>query len=274
MSDRESVLEMLCEFWGLDFNEVSKGIKLSDRYERYVFLGGESHPVRVPVRPTIKGSLETEKDCVSLQLLQPHSRENTLGDIRSTFKDNFNFGLGISLDEIIELYKEEEKNRKSYRLDIQVKWKKFKEFVPGRGMVQKKKMTACDLSLIDNLGNPYSFKLEAMAKAIYLTYLFFEDGIAFTQISSSDEFYNIFKQIYRKLPRVKACPRQFKLEDKDDWDTFTNYISRIRKAILKVTNDTYAEEQFAVEGWRKDNYGIAGATDENRDVVRREFKIE
>ena len=159
-------------------------------------------------------------------------------------------------------------------MDIQVKWKKYKEFVPGRGMVQKKKMTVCDLSLIDNMGHPYSFELEAMAKAIYLTYLFFPDGIAYTQISSSDEFYNIFKQIYRKLPRAKACPRQFDLENKEDLDTFTNYISRIRKAILKETNDNYAEEQFGVEGKKKDNYGIAGATDENRDVVRREFKIK
>ena len=274
VSNRDSLLEMLCEFWGLDYAEVSKSIKLSDRYKRYVSCDGVSHPVRIPVRPTIKGSVETEKDSVSLQLLQVHSRENTIGDIRSTFKDNFNFGLGISLDEIIALYKEEEKNRKSYRLDIQVKWKRYKEFVPGRGMVQKKKMTACNLSLIDNMGHPYPFELEAMAKAIYLTYLFFPDGIAYTQISSSDEFYNIFKQIYRKLPRAKACPRQFDLENKEDLDTFTNYISRIRKAILKETNDNYAEEQFGVEGKKKDNYGIAGATDENRDVVRREFKIK
>ncbi len=277
VSDKDSLLEMLCEFWGLDYEEVSKIPNIIPGWHinnNGVTIGGESHPVRIPVRPTIKGSVETEKDSVSLQLLQVHSRENTIGDIRSTFKDNFNFGLGISLDEIIALYKEEEKNRKSYRLDIQVKWKKYKEFVPGRGMVQKKKMTACDLSLIDNMGHPYSFELEAMAKAIYLTYLFFPDGIAYTQISSSDEFYNIFKQIYSKLPRAKACPRQFDLENKEDLDTFTNYISRIRKAILKETNDNYAEEQFGVEGKKKDNYGIAGATDENRDVVRREFEIK
>ena len=63
-------------------------------------------------------------------------------------------------------------------------------------------------------------------------------------------------------------------ENKEDLDTFTNYISRIRKAILKETNDNYAEELFGVEGKKKDNYGIAGATDENRDVVRKEFRIE
>ena len=210
VSDKDSLLEMLCEFWGLDYKEVSKSIDLSQRYERYVTIGGESHPVRVPLKPTIEEGVGAESGVTTIQLLQVHSRDNTLGDIRSTFRDNFNFGLGISLDEIIALYKDEEKNRKSYRLNIKVNWKEYKEIVPGRGMVKKKKMKACDLSLIDNLGNPpYSFELEAMAKAIYLTYLFFPEGIAYTQISSSDEFYNIFKQIYRKLPRAKACPRKF-----------------------------------------------------------------
>ena len=73
VSDRESVLEMLCEFWGLDFNEVSKSIKLSDRYERYVFLGGESHPVRVPLTsPTVPAYPDKDKT-ISLGFLQAHS---------------------------------------------------------------------------------------------------------------------------------------------------------------------------------------------------------
>ena len=278
VSDWDSLLEMLCDFWGLDYEEISKIPDIIPGWHKThkgVTIGGVNHPVRVPLKPTIEEGVGAESGVTTIQLLQVHSRDNTLGDIRSTFRDNFNFGLGISLDEIIALYKDEEKNRKSYRLNIKVNWKEYEELVPGSGMVKKKKMKACDLSLIDNLGNPpYSFELEAMAKAIYLTYLFFPDGIAYTQISSSDEFYNIFKQIYRKLPRAKACPRKFDLENKEDLDTFTNYISRIRKAILKETNDTYAVEQFAVEGWRKDNYGIAGATDENRDVVRKEFRIK
>jgi len=275
ISDNDSLVEMLCEFWGLDYDKVCKTLVLSDRYKKSVSIVGKSHPTRVSVSAR-KSRREAGLDdnATRLQLITDHTRENTLGDIRSTFKDNFNFGLGISLDEIIALYKEEEKNRKSYRLDIQVKWKKYKEFVPGRGMVQKKKMTACDLSLIDNMGHPYPFELEAMAKAIYLTYLFFEDGIEYTQITYSDEFYELFKQIYNKLPRTKGTPRRFNLENKADLDTFTNYTSKSRQAILKVTNDTYAEEQFAIEGRKKDTYGIAGATAENRDTVRKEFNIK
>ena len=274
VSDKDSLVEMLCEFWGLDYDEVCKGIVIPKR-NKTITCGGDNHPVRVSLKPAGKPVPEMERKdgTISLGFLQEHSRERTLLDIRSTFKDNFNFGLGISPEEILTIYEEEKAAIKTYRLDIQVKWKDVKEYKHPKWVIHKK-MTACDLSLIDNMGNSYPFKLEAMAKAIYLTYLFFEDGIAYTQISSSDEFYNIFEKIYNKLPRVKSDPRRFNLEDKDDLDTFTNYISRIRKAILNATNDTYAVEQFAVEGWRKDNYGIAGATDENRDVVRKEFRIK
>ena len=250
VSDKDSLVEMLCEFWGLDYKEVIKIPDLIPGWHKNnngVTIGGESHPERVSLKPAGKPVPEMERKdgTISLGFLQEHSRERTLLDIRSTFKDNFNFGLGITPEEILTIYEEEKAAIKTYRLDIQVKWKDVKEYKHPKWVIHKK-MTACDLSLIDNMGNPYPFKLEAMAKAMK----------------------------YNKLPRVKSDPRRFNLEDKDDLDTFTNYISRIRKAILNATNDTYAVEQFAVEGWRKDNYGIAGATDENRDVVRKEFRIK
>lgn len=274
ISDNDSLVEMLCVFWGLDYDKVCKSLVLSDRYKKSVSLGGKSHPVRVSITTRKPGkTTETGDQTTSLQLITNHSRENTLGDIRSTFKDNFNFGLGISLDEIIALYKEEEKNKKSYKLHFDINWKDVKEYRHPK-WVTYKKMKACDISLIDNFGNPYPIKIDAMTKAIYLTFLLFEDGIEYTQITYSDEFYDIFKQIYKKLPRVKGTPRRFNLDNKADLDTFTNYTSKTRQAILKVTNDTYAEEQFAIEGRKKDTYGIAGATADDRDKIRKEFNIK
>ena len=275
VSDKDTLVEMLCEFWGLDYDEVCKTIVIPKRNKTVTF-GGERHPVRVSLKPVGKPvpGMERKDGSIYLELLQDHSREKTLLDIRSTFKDNFNFGLGITLEEVLAIYKEEQALKKTYKLDIQVKWKDVKEYKHPKWVIHKK-MTVCNIILIDNLGNSYPIKLETMAKAIYLTYLFFPEGIAYTQITYSDEFYNIFEKIYRKLPLVKSVPRKFNLEDKADLDTFTNYISRIRKAILAATkNDTYAQEQFAVEGWRKDNYRIAGATDEIKKKVKEEFRIK
>ena len=273
VSDKDSLIEMLCEFWGLDYAEAIKKIVIRDRYKGHMTIGGEIHPVRIPLNPTIEESMETKSGGTTIQLLQPHFKDKTLGEIRSTFKDNFNFGLGISLDEIIALYKDEEKNRKSYRLDFQIKWKEVKEYKHPKWVIHQK-MTACDISLIDNFGKSYPIKIDAMTKAIYLTFILFEGGIEYTQITYSDEFYNIFKQIYNKLPRAKGYSRRFDLNNKEDLDTFTNYTSKTRQAILKETNDTYAEEQFAIEGLRKDTYGIAGATAEDRETIRKEFKIK
>lgn len=276
VSDWDSLLEMLCDFWGLDYEEISKIPDIIPGWHKThkgVTIGGISHPVRVPLKPTFEESVGAESGSTTIQFLQVHSRDNTLGEIRSTFRDNFNFGFGISLDEIIALYKDEEKNRKSYRLDFQIKWKDVKEYKHPKWVIHKK-MTACDISLIDNFGNTYPIKIDAMTKAIYLTFLLFEHGIEYTQITYSDEFYDIFKQIYKKLPRAKGTPRRFDLNDKADLDTFTNYTSKTRQAILKETNDTYAEEQFAIEGWRKDTYGVAGATAEDRDKIRKEFRIK
>ena len=54
LSQKDSILEMLCEFWGLDYTEVNKTIDISKRYQGHVTRSGDSHPVRVPVTPAKK----------------------------------------------------------------------------------------------------------------------------------------------------------------------------------------------------------------------------
>lgn len=287
VADNDSLVEMLCEFWGLDYDTVRRDIKLPTRY-KVIGINGEKGPRRFnladsdyqesgitakTIKPIESSRGWEEEGSTTIQLLQTHSRENTLGDIRSTFKDNFNYGLGISLDDIIALYKEEEQNRKSYKFDIKVKWKEERIYKHPK-WITIRKMTRCDISLVDNLGNIYPIKLEAQCKAIYLTYFFFKEGIEYSQITYSDEFYDIFTQIYEQMPRAWGNPSRFNLEDKAQLDTFTNYTSKIRKAIKRVTNDTYAQERFAVEGLRKDAYGVASATDEDRAKIRKEFNIK
>ena len=74
ISDKDSLLEMLCEFWGLDYKEVSKSIELSQRYERYVAIGGESHPVSLPATIARKPAKEkTENYSTLLQCTQVYT---------------------------------------------------------------------------------------------------------------------------------------------------------------------------------------------------------
>ena len=274
VSDKDSLIEMLCEFWGLDYKEVCKSIVIKGRYKKVTF-GGDSHPARINVSlpeapiPVMKKDDST----ISLNFLQATSRGEAYGNIRSTIIDNFNYGFGITLDEIIELYKTEERNRKTYTLDIQIERKKVYE--KGKPV---QKIKSCELYLIDNFGAPHHFSLSAQAKAIYLTFLLYEGGLRIKEISGNEEFYNAFKKIYLQVPyHSKAgLPKNFdNLNDtgSSQYTYFLQKIGEIRDSIMDETNDNSARTLFAVEGNSSTPFGVAGSTYENRVKVKEEFGL-
>ena len=274
ISDKDSLFEMLCEFWGLDYKEACKTIVMDGR-AKFIPSGGEEHPVRVHIKPTVRAEAVKDDYGASLQYLHAHSRQGTLGDIRSTFKDNFNYELGITLDDIITLYKEEELNRKAYRLDIQVKWKEVYEHPKW-----VKIMKECNLSLVDSDGNKYPLKMKARSKAIYLTFILYKEGLRIQDVSGNEEFYKLFSKIFDKMPRALNKPAPFVFFDEElnytkEYGLFNDKLNNIRKAILDATdNNDYLRERFAVEGDVGFPYKVAGATDEHRALIKKEFGLK
>ena len=59
-ADSSSIIEMLCEFWELDYEAVCKDIDIKPRYPK-ITCGREDHPIRVDV-PATKKSSYTEPD--------------------------------------------------------------------------------------------------------------------------------------------------------------------------------------------------------------------
>ena len=274
LSDKDSLIEMLCEFWGLDYGEVCKSIVIKSRYKKVTF-GGDFHPMRVTVSsPRVPAPMMKKDDStISLNFLQATSRGEAYGNIRSSFIDNFNYGFGITLDEIIELYKTEERNRKAYTLDIQIK----KKDVYEKGKPAQK-IKSCELYLIDNLGGKYHFPLSAQSKAIYLTFLLF-DGLRIKEISGNMAFYKAFKTIYLQVPyhSKASLPKNFdNLNDtgSSQYTYFLQKIGEIRDSIMDATNDNSARTLFAVEGNSYTPFGIAGATDEHKAKIKREFGVK
>ncbi len=269
VSDRESVLEMLCEFWGLDFSEVSKSIKLSDRYERYVFLGGVSHPVRVPVIAARKPEPEEIKDFSPLiQCLTVHTKEEDLKKIENILEDSFNHNIDISFSDIVSLLERvKTRERKTYQLKIVItKGKKEGWDVNGNVYGLKRE---CEFILIDPAGNPHAFKLGAQPTALYLTFILFEKGKRLADLKTDDEFYNVFKHICERLKSINSIP---------DKATLKEYVNDKRKEIKReikivTNNDKAAQELFAIEGFEGEEFKVAGATDENRDYIKEWFDL-
>ena len=275
VSDKKSLVEMLSEFWGLDYDEVCKTIRISAKKNKAFVISGESHPIRVPVKPIERvPEMGYEGNGILLQALQSHTRDEILGDIRSCLKQNFDYDRGISIEEIIEIYKTEQKNRKTYSLDIHIEKKDVFEYPKW---VQKIK--SCDISLVSNTGEKYPLKISAQAKAIYLTYILYKDGLRIQDVSENDEFYKIFKRISHKLPRVLNIPDSFVFYDEKgnttpQYGLFNDKLNLIRDAILEATNSVFLKEKFAVEGIPGSPYKVAGATDDDRVFIKKEFGIK
>ena len=277
LSDKESLIEMLCEFWGLDYGEVCKSIVIKRRYKKVTF-GGDSHPARITVSsPKMPSTPLVKKDdsSISLNFMQATTRGEAYGNIKSSIIDNFNYGFGITLDEIIELYKTEERHRKTYTLDIHTEPKTVYE--KGKPV---QKIKSCELYLIDNLGGKHHFPLSAQSKAIYLTFLLYtKRGLRIKEISGNEDFYNAFKTIYLQVPRhIKGkLPANFdNLNDttSSEYLYFLQKIGEVRDSIMDVTNDNSARLLYAIEGNASIPFKIAGATDEHKDLVKKKFGLK
>lgn len=269
IADKDSLVELLCEFWGLDYNDVCKAKSPSKRYKMISF-DGSIHPIKLVVSSMGYPHHSTSPGVgnVALNLLQTRTRADTINQICNIFKDVFNYYPDITSDEIIQLYNQEKSNLKTYTIHIDIERKPVIKKAKQISMIKK-----CEISLIDNNGGQYPLKFEAEWKVIYLTYLCFPEGIYYCEVNS-DKFFNTYKRIRSQMPRVIGAPKRYDLEDNSQMDTFTNIISKIRKTILKATNDNKAVELFAIDGYKKEGYRIQGATDDNRENVRKEFNIK
>lgn len=260
IAGKYSLVEMLCEFWELDYDEVCRTIKIPNR-NKDVTCGSESHPVKITLIPSKKEGALTKKDDFSFTLhcITDASRERTMERLKEVFQEMFSHKINVSMEDISDLYEEVKKNRKTYRLDIQVK---------KREGYSLKRLKTCDINLIDNYGETYPLAMEPLWKSLYLTFILFKDGIPVMDVSDS-AFYDLFLKIQDKLSRESKLPSKDSLIL-----NIKSNLSKIRKAIMDATNDVYAKEQFAVDGYSGDVYKVAGATDDDRAFIKKEFGIE
>lgn len=270
VSDKDSLIEMLCEFWKLDYEESIKTLDISKRYKGHVTIGGKNHPVRVSLKPVKAGKMEEKDYGITLQFLQDHTKPQELSNIKSSFQNIFYHNLDISIEEITALYEEVKKSLKTYHLIIDVERDK------------SGKISNCKFILEDNLGNKYPLmkplgkgedkpleEWEVQWKALYLTFILFKDGLSVREIAYNQEFYDTFLKILGQLPKGYNKPDQVTL-----WDNAKSKLSKIRSSIMEATHDTYAKEQFAIDGYSEDVYKVSGATDKNRETIKREFGLE
>ena len=272
ISDKDSLIEMLCEFWGLDFEEVSKTLDISKRYKGYATLGVESHPVRIPVTTVRKPEKEETGDYSTLlQCITVHTKEEDLSKIEDILEESALSGIDITpLDLITLLDKISKRERRTYQLDIDID--------PGKEGWNKDKTELvfkreCDIFLVDDAGIKHHFeKLNAQTIALYLTFILFKDGkgIKLADLATNEDFYRLFKHICERLKSINNIPNMATLKENEDKKR-----RDIKGAIKKSTNDDkIAKRLFAIEGREGEEFRVEGATDELREKIRKKFDLD
>ena len=275
IANKDTLVEMLCEFWGLNYSDVCKSIVIPGWHKnnRGVTIGGDRHPERLSLKPVeTAGEQGKEGYRVTLQVIQDHTESSELLDIRKAFQNIFYHNLDISIEDITALYEDVKKSIKTYHLFIDVK--RDDPTIDGRSP----RIKSCDIFLIDNLGNRYQLKmkekkgekpLEPQILALYFTFILFKEGKRIMDISDED-FFGLFMKILTKLPYggyKKTTPDQL-------IENVKPKLSKLRKAIWDATHDSYAREQFSIDGYEGEEYKVAGATDEDRKKIKTEFGLE
>ena len=137
--------------------------------------------------------------------------------------------------------------------------------------------TVCDIYVAE--GEEYKLDLTAGEKAVYLTFMLYEDGIRIKDTAESS-FRSITQKIYNQLPDDNKCEKTaggildtgdviYEIYEK----TLRGDISYIRAEIDdKIANPLIAQD-FAIEGFKDKEFGISYSTPELRAQIKQAFDL-
>ena len=137
--------------------------------------------------------------------------------------------------------------------------------------------TVCDIYVAE--GEEYKLDLTAGEKAVYLTFMLYEDGIRIKETAESS-FRSITQKIYNQLPDDNKCEKTaggildtgdviYEIYEK----TLRGDISNIRAEIDdKIANPLIAQD-FAIDGFKDKEFGISFSTPELRAQIKQAFDL-
>lgn len=137
--------------------------------------------------------------------------------------------------------------------------------------------TVCDIYVAE--GEDYKLNLTAGEKAVYLTFMLYEDGIRIKETAESS-FRSITQKIYNQLPDDNKCEKTAGgiLDSRDVNFEVYEYnlrgdISRIRAKVDALIDNPLIAQDFAIEGFKDKEFGISNSTPELRAQIKQAFGL-
>lgn len=136
--------------------------------------------------------------------------------------------------------------------------------------------TTCDIYVGE--GKEYLLPLTAIEKAVYLAFLSYENGIRI--LETSGEFRNMVRKIYIGLPAEEKCETTAgSILDTSPVDpkvyerTLRSNMSEIASKINNVITNPKTALEFAIEGYKGQEFGVARTTPELKAQIKKAFDL-
>lgn len=278
IADRGSLMKMLYDYYGIDYDSVPK-LKMSARY-KITPTGG--HPEKIYSNVFASDdTFETEAgyglDSISMgfltnrQLSKNEIKKQILTSLFEAERNKEKYGVDYDLEDILkEFYTEKDKD---YRLEI----------VPEKDIRTKTKHKIpyidCHIYITDKNNNRKELKLKPQQKAVYLMFLLYKDGIRINDFPKNEEEiarkkkYGTYLKLYSRI--------QSKLVDNNYIETpqllqpsLTPIRTKIKDQLLDIIPNIVYVEKFAIEGYKEQPFKIEAATDKHRDSIIKAFELD
>lgn len=176
------------------------------------------------------------------------------------------FDLSLDIDRIKKKVEDSLKSDVEYNLSLVIKVvKAARPFCP-----------VCDIYV--SKGTEFKLNLTAVEKAVYLSFLLYENGIRI--LDTADEFRRTTQKIYNQLPSADKCEKtaggildRGTVNIEVYTDTLRGYISSIRDEVADKISHPLVAQDFAIEGFKDKEFGIAKSTPEIRAQIKEAFGL-
>ena len=287
VADKNSLVEMLCNIWGLDLDTLKS--QITQKRYRSLLPNGKSHPICITIASTSHsqesmtangngqtlvdiGSIEDfdESDYdLSLCFTTP-TEASVVRDLTRSINDIIGWNIDFSKEKLNKLFDELMENRREYHVELSCKKEKVKydsrmEF----------RLAYCDLYLVDDKENKYKIedigiprkKVGPSEKAAYLAFLFFKDGVRLDGFQIDQKFMDIYNKIYASMPDKNQT------QNAPDTQMFMQKASNINKGIMQAVSNTKVQQQFGVIKKEKGVYAIPVIDDNLKKQVKQIFEL-
>lgn len=266
-ADFGSVIEMVYDFYGVDFMENHP--KIEEGREGNLLYSIDGHPTRFHLpdynastentgfAPSSMSALTSDKNKWSEAKAKKEILK-ALWKAELTKKDD----VVLDYKQILEDFEAETNKTYTLKIDIQL----LKDVSCDS---DKPRTRDCHFYMVDENGNEQEIKMEAQEKAVYLMFLVFEGGILiddFDRAKTAEPYEDVFTQIHQKMANNNPSKGVLTV-------SFVNFLrNRIKEKFANVTQNKYLE-RFCIEGFRNDVFRIDIATQEHRDYVLKMFHL-